>query len=109
MRTESEAVAFIAPVQFRIIPTRIAQRFTASDTTPSVLNHEYWIANNTGAVTITQFDDGSDCHELRILGDGFTTVANNTKIKTNTGANKLLAANKVYKFTNFNGVWYEDA
>jgi hypothetical protein len=109
MQSIREATTFHAPVRFNIPPTQSSQRFVAADTTPSVLNHEYWIANNIGAVTVTNFDDGSDCHELRVLGDGFTTVANNANIKTNTGANKLLAANKVYRFTNFNGVWYEDA
>ncbi len=109
MRTENEPTTFNAPTRFNILPTQLPQKFVRSDTTPSVLNHEYWIANNIGATTVTQFDDGSDCHELRILGDGFTTVANNANIKTNTGANKLLAANKVYRFTNINRVWYEDA
>lgn len=109
MKTINEATVFNAPVRFNIIPTQIAQKFVAGDTTPSVLNHEYWTANNVGAVTVTNFDDGSVCQELRILGDGFTTIANNANIKTNTGANKLLAANKVYRLTNFNGVWYEDA
>lgn len=98
-----------SPLRFNVLPSQTAQKFVAADTTPSVTNHEYWIANNTGAVTVTKFDDGADCQELRILGDGFTTVANNANIKTNTGVNKLLAVNKVYRFTNFNGIWYEDA
>lgn len=109
MNTVREPTTFNGTVRFNILPTQTPQKFFAADTTPSVLNHEYWIANNTVATTVTDFDDGSDCHEIRILGDGFTTAANNVNIKTNTGANKLLAANKLYRFTHINGVWYEDA
>lgn len=88
---------------------RSPAKFFAAATTPSVENQEFWIANNTGAVTITNFLNGYVCQVIRILGDGFTTIANNANIKTNTGANKLLAVNKVYVFTFINNLWVEDA
>lgn len=88
---------------------RVLAQFVVGDTTPSVLNQDYWECMNTGAVTITQFEYGYNLQTLKILGDGFTTIANNANIKTNTGANKLLAVNKVYTFTLFNGVWVENA
>jgi hypothetical protein len=109
MKTEEEEVIFQAQVQFNVLEKIFPQKFKAADTTPSVLNLRKFLANNVGAVTVTQFDDGAEAQEISILGEGFTTVANNANIKTNTGANKLLAANKIYRFTRINGVWYEDA
>lgn len=102
-----EEEVFNVPITFNVLPKEKQQKFKASDTTPSVLNHKYWIANNTGAVTVTDFDEGAECQEIIILGDGFTTVANGTPIKTNTGANKLLAVNRVYRFVRFNSIWVE--
>ena len=99
---------FKAGVQFNTVPVELPQKFIATDTTPSVKNHRKWIANNAGATTVTQFDDGQNGQEIKILGDGFTTVANNANIKTNTAANKLLAANKVYTFVKFGTLWVEE-
>lgn len=107
MKTEREEVIFENFVQFTAGIKRIAQKFIATDTTPTVKNNELWIANNTGAVTVTQFDEGAEGQPINILGDGFTTIANNANIKTNTGANKLLAANRLYKFVRINSIWYE--
>ncbi len=76
--------------------------------TPSVRNVRVWSCSGA-VVTITNFLDGTDNHPISILGDGNTTVSNNATIKTNTGANKLLGANKVYRFTLINNIWYEDA
>jgi hypothetical protein len=104
-----DSVWFSGPVKFAVLPTREFQKFVAADTSPSVLNNADWIANNTGAITVVAFDDGANGQQINILGDGFTTIANNAVIKTSTGANKLLAANKVYHLTYINGIWYEDA
>jgi hypothetical protein len=108
MKTITEPTVFAGIVEFTKIPTRRLTKFTPADTTPSVKDNEWFQTTNTGAVTVTQFNNGQELQRLHILGDGFTTVANNANIKTNTGANKLLAANKVYKFTNFGKVWIED-
>ena len=67
------------------------------------------ICKNTSAQTLTSIIGCADNTTYRILGDGFTTIPNNTLIKTNTGSSKLLATNKVYRFTQINGVLYEDA
>jgi len=75
---------------------------------------------NTVAKNLNAFRNGSEGNSLTILGDGFTTAINNFAVTgqdeaiiTNTAANKLLAANKVYRFTRFVvggvGKWYEDA
>ena len=97
------------PVQLDTIPIKEASTLAPSDTTPEVYMNEYWICANTGAVSVTNFTKYTRNQRLHLLGDGNTTVVNGSTIRTNTGANKLLAANKVYVFTNFNNVWYEDA
>ena len=102
-------VIFEGPITFVVLPRQKTGTFAAADATPSVLNIEKWMAGNTGANNITFFDDGLDGQTIRVLGDGFTTVVNSATLVTNTGANKLLAANKVYVFTYLSGVWYEDA
>lgn len=84
--------------------------FRSADATPSVLNLTKFIASNTGAQNVTYFDDGFDGQEISILGDGNTTLIHDAaKLLLNTGANKLLAANKVYRLTRYNGKWIEDA
>lgn len=106
MKVEHEPIEFqntISPVggYSRIVSLIISA-------TPSVYGIEF--LQNDGTVrTVTNFTDGQLTQELRILGDGNLTIANNTFIKTNTGANKLLAANKVYRFTFYDPLWVEDA
>lgn len=85
------------------------ERNSKADTTPSVLNVEKLIFKNTGVVLVTKFDDGQPNQEVSCLGDGFTTIQNNLNIVTATGANELLAAGLVYRFTYFAGKWHEDA
>jgi len=80
-----------------------------SGATPSVENIRFFKGTNTGAVTVTQFEDGQQGQVIKILGDGQMTITHGANIKTNTAANKLLAANKVYTFTRIDNVWYENA
>lgn len=93
-------------------------------TTQDVKNIEIIRLQNTVAKNLNAFKNGSEGNTVRLLGDGFTTVVNNAAgltgpdepLITNTGANKLLAAQKVYRFTRYlnvgsttRGTWYEDA
>lgn len=94
------------------------------DTTPSVRDLRTCILKNVGAVTVTRFDNGQAGQVISVLGDGNTTIqhyagainaANGLKIKTNTGADKLLAVDIAYSFTCYEdqatGVayWVEDS
>lgn len=73
--------------------------FTDADTTPDVSEGNLFLAANTGATTITQFDGARDGQFLYIRpSNGNTTVANNSNIVTTTGANKTLTSGVVYKF-----------
>ena len=98
------------------IPLRVNKRFVSkmplNIATPNVKDLEHIVTNNTVATTYTNFKNGRDGQPLTILAnDANTTVANNANIVTNTGANKLLAQNKVYHFHFFKatGKWHEDA
>jgi hypothetical protein len=93
--------------QSSALPYLYIGKLTKGSVTPSVKNCERWDCINTGAVTITKFLDGQAGQTLYLLGDGFTTIANNSKLAPNTGAAKLLAANKLYMFQLRNGVWTE--
>ncbi len=59
--------------------------------------------------TVTAFTNGSPQNPLRILGNANVTIQNNSTIKTNTGADIVLAANKIYTFTLYGGIWYQNA
>ena len=103
----SNPVQFLSTVQFSELPQDQPQTVQPSNLTPSVLNITRLKLVNTGATTVTNFKFGQEGQNILILGDGFTTVANNTNIQTSTGANKLLVANRVYSFTLFGSKWYE--
>lgn len=76
------------------------------DTTPSVEQYGRFRTNNTGATSITTFDDGYNGQELTIrFTDGNTTLVNSGTLITGTGGNKLVTAGRVGRFYNFNGVW----
>lgn len=76
-------------------------------TTPDISTRKVFKCGNTAAITVTEFKNGTDGDVIYLLGESFTTIQNGTKIKTNTGANKLLAANKIYCFVQIDGVFYE--
>ena len=104
-----DPMIFTGPVEFQKLPKIYVDKFGLGATTVSVVNLTALTAANTVATHVTDFINGINGQTIRILGDGFTTVVNSAKLKTNTGANKLLAANKVYTFTRFNNVWVEAA
>jgi hypothetical protein len=81
--------------------------FVNADTTPSVLSGGSFYTQNTGATSITTFDDGVDGQKLDILAtDANTTFVNGATLKTNTGANVVTAANRLYVFKRINSIWY---
>lgn len=98
-----DPVQFESTSRFLILPSK--NIVPISGTTPSILNNEYFTANDGS--TVTNFLYGQPPQTIKILGNGSMIVSNNANIKTNTGANKTLAANKVYTFTLFD-IWYED-
>lgn len=96
---------FESTTRFLILPQKNV--VPMSGVTPSVLNNEFFTAS--GSATVTNFLYGQPPQTIKILGNGTMIVSNNANIKTNTGANKILAVNKVYTFTLFTTVWIENA
>lgn len=90
---------------FSALPKGLVQRLVGA--TPIVANLTNILSHDT-AETVTEFKQGQPGQTLVILGNGNTTIQQNATIKTNTGADKLLLADIVYRFTYFSGIWYED-
>jgi len=101
-------VEFAASVRFEQLP-EVYVLTSKGSTTVSVLDTTRVLFSNTGAVSVTNFTGGQQGQEIKVLGDGFTTIVNSSLIRTNTGSNKLLAVNKVYTFTRFSASWVENA
>ena len=102
---QRDDVIFLNNPTFNILPKKFISTLTAS-ATPSIHNVEIWKSPAT-PVTVTNFLNGAEGQSLYILGNGNATITNNASIKTSTGANKVLAANKVYHFKLIDAVWYE--
>jgi hypothetical protein len=106
----SQEIVREAPGTSRVLDKEFVGVFAAGDATPSVLNLKKFKAGNTSLHDLTYFDDGFDGQDISIRGDDFTNVIYDlSKVITNTGANKVLASTKVYRFTRFDSVWIEDA
>ena len=105
METVHDEIEFLGPSTFFVLPRVFISRLTF--TTPDVSNVSVY-ESHQASTTVTNFLNGAEGQTIRILGNGNTTISHNANIKTNTGANKVLAADKMYVFTLINGVWYED-
>ena len=105
-RVEDE-VRFDAAPAFAALDKRSFSTIQKAAVTPSVKNCEFWQAQNTGAVTITNFIDGQPGQRLYILGDGQTTLQHGTKMFMQGGADLLLAASRMYLLVYLNSAWYQ--
>lgn len=108
MRAINEDIVYNGRVIFSVLPDNPTSTLTPASTTPLVTNGQVFESGGT-LVSITNFLGAADGQTIRIRGDGFTTLVHGTYIKTNTGANKLLAANRLYTLTYFNDdlLWIE--
>jgi len=67
--------------------------FTDADTSPSVKGRTFYQASNTGATTITTFDDGFVGQEITVFAsNGNTTLGHGGGINTPTGAGVTIAS-----------------
>jgi hypothetical protein len=83
--------------------------YTAADTTPSVIAVcDVFVIANTGAVTITDFDDGYDGQELTLkFSDANTTIQDSASIQLAGGANFVGSADDTLTLIRSGAVWYE--
>lgn len=93
------------PIQFEVLPEKIWHN-SKGDTTPSVLNNDRLRFVNTGATTVTKFDEGANGQFLVVIGDGLTTIAHGATIKNALGVNKLLLLDVAYAYVFYNNIWY---
>lgn len=80
--------------------------FVDADDTPSVSGGTNFLTANTGATTITQFDDGVNGQMISIIaGDDNTTIADNANIKHNAGSARLLGQYDIARFIHNGTLW----
>lgn len=103
-----DPVEFLNTASFRILPEQKITQVSKLATIVSVLNVTRLQCINTVATTVISLKAGQEGQEIKFLGDGFTTFQHGTVIFNNTSADKLLVANKVYTYTQFNNKWYEN-
>lgn len=105
-KVEQAIVRFLGDVFFHRTPREFDSRLSSS-TTPLVEGCKVFICSGT-VVSVTNFLGGVQCQTIKIIGDGNTTIVHGTYIKTDTGANKVLASGRMYCLTLYNNVWYEE-
>lgn len=82
--------------------------FPANDATPSVGYANSFQTANTGATTITQFDDGRNGQEIAVrANDANTTVANNVNISLQGAVNFVMGNGAVLTLVKMGAVWQE--
>src|SRR4051812_44349928 len=108
MKVINEDTTFVGLITFLNIP-RINTDTLKNVATPLVSGRLVFKASGA-VISITNFLDGVDGQSITIIGDGTTTIVNNANIITNTGANRLLTANHVYRLTYLKSTqkWYMD-
>lgn len=80
--------------------------FADGDTTPSVKSLADYVTGNTGATSITTFDDSTEGQLLRVrINDANTTFVNGATLITGTGGNISAVNGKVYQFIRRGTAW----
>lgn len=85
-----------------------AVTFTDTDTTPTVVGSRLFKTANTGATSITTFDNGVAGQEITIIfGDGNTTLVDGATLVMAGSANKTFASTDTWTGVYDGSVWYE--
>ena len=79
--------------------------FTDGDTTPSVDGGTCFKFANTGATTITNFDDAYEGKQITLVGDGNTTLTHGVNIVCPMARNFLVKSGEAFTFQYSNSVW----
>ncbi|MCB7129899.1 MAG: hypothetical protein J3T61_10230, partial [Candidatus Brocadiales bacterium] len=82
--------------------------FTDGDTTPSVLDGNFFVTSNTGATTISDFNDGFPGQTVILrINDANTTIADNANFNLWSGANTTYASSDLIMFQFDGTAWQE--
>jgi parallel beta-helix repeat protein len=83
--------------------------FGNGDTTPSVAVGSKFQFSNSGATSVTMFDDGIPGQEIEVRGDVNTTIVHNASfIRCRGGVNITgMNADRLVSFRRVAGIWYE--
>jgi hypothetical protein len=82
--------------------------FTDADTTPTVAGSRVFLTANTGATSITTFDDSVNGQEITVIaGDNNTTIVAGANMKTVGGANIVLTTDDAVRFVRAGSNWYQ--
>jgi hypothetical protein len=80
----------------------------ASDTTPSVAQGNDFVTANSGATSISTFDDGLAGQEIRIrINDANTTLLHGSGLLNRTGANITATNGLIYTYIKRGSSWYQ--
>ena len=84
--------------------------FANGDTTPSVLGANIFTCANTGATSITDFDDGIDGQEIKVKLDNNTTLVHASALMRLAGAANITGTTSdMVTLVSIGGIWYEVA
>lgn len=82
--------------------------FTDADTTPTVAAGNFFTANNTGATSITTFDDGIEFQAIEVrFANSNTTLVDGATLQLAGGANFVGSSNDIIGLRLVSGVWLE--
>jgi len=90
-----------------IAPDKIFPILSKGQTAINVSESNVIVFLNTGPLTVLNFTGGQVGQEIKLLGDGNTTLANNANIQTASGADELLADGAFVSLLLYNGIWFE--
>lgn len=95
--------AMVVFIKFGTVPP---VSFNDSDQTPSVADERHFKTANTGATSITTFDDGTNGQRITIIaGDDNTTIVPGATLKLNAGSELLLSTYDVIEFILDSTIW----
>jgi hypothetical protein len=86
----------------------VLRSFSDADATPSVYGGAWWQTANTGATSITDFDDGTEGEIIYVRIDTNTTIVHTGgQIQNTSGANITGDSNMILCYRYINGTWVQ--
>ncbi len=103
-------IGYFGPAPGLYTTPRISRHatFTDADTTPSVGQGNVFSASNTGATSITAFDDGTEFQEITIrFTNGNTTIVDGANLHLAGGANFVGTTDDTLTLVRYGTSWFE--